>query len=423
MRTILWLCNNPTPQASEAFGCGTFSVGGWMVWLSEEIGRSKENHLCLAFPSRQVSCVKKASMNNIDYFAIPNTAKNSWTYDCDYESRFEELIDMTSPDVIHIWGTEYQHSLAIVNACKKKKVLNRCVVSIQGLVSVYTKYYLGNLSEKEKKSWTLRDIVKNDTLNIQKLHFQKRGEFETECLKSVYHVIGRTDWDKALTSQINPNAEYHFNNENLRTGFYENKWSINNCIPHRIFCSQAQYPIKGLDVLLKALPEIIKWYPDTKVVVGGAKIITGNAVKKTTYEEILLKSINKLHLNDHVEFVGMLNEGKMVEEYLKANIFVCPSAIENSPNSVGEAMLLGVPVVASNVGGTNCLLEHNKEGFLYQADADYMLAFYIKKLFESNDLARAFSEAARTHASKTHNRETNYKTLLRIYDEIENDGK
>lgn len=128
-------------------------------------------------------------------------------------------------------------------------------------------------------------------------------------------------------------------------------------------------------------------------------------------------------MNDHVEFVGMLDEGKMVEEYLKANIFVCPSAIENSPNSVGEAMLLGVPVIASNVGGTNCLLEHNKEGFLYQADADYMLAFYIKKLFASKDLALAFSKAARTHASKTHNREQNYKTLLEIYDEIENDGK
>ena len=52
-----------------------------------------------------------------------------------------------------------------------------------------------------------------------------------------------------------------------------------------------------------------------------------------------------------------------------------------------------------------------------------MLAFYIKKLFASKDLALAFSKAARTHASKTHNREQNYKTLLEIYDEIENDGK
>lgn len=169
-----------------------------MVWLSEEIGKSKDNHLCLAFPSRQVSCVKKASVNNIDYFAIPNTSKMAGHMIVPMKDRFEELIDMTSPDVIHIWGTEYQHSLALVNACKKKKVLNRCVVSIQGLVSVYTRYYLGNLSEKEKKSWTLRDIVKNDTLNVQQSHFQKRGEFETECLKSVCHVIGRTDWDKAL---------------------------------------------------------------------------------------------------------------------------------------------------------------------------------------------------------------------------------
>lgn len=418
MRTILWLCNNPTPKASVAFGWDKISVGGWLIWPSETLGRSKDYRLCLAFPSKRVINITKVSCEGVDYFAIPNHMKNNWTYEKCYESYFEELLDMTSADIIHIWGTEYPHSLALVNASDKKGLLNRCVISIQGLVSIYAKYYLGNLSDEEKKIKTLKDIIKRDTLKNQQKHFQKRGQFEIECLKKVSHIIGRTDWDEALTLQFNSSAQYHFNNENLRNSFYENRWDSEKCIPFRIFCSQAQYPIKGLDVLLKALPEIIKWYPYTKVVVAGAKIIADSQLKETSYGKILRDSIKKFGLDEHIEFIGMCDEKRMVEEYLKANVFVCPSSIENSPNSVGEAMLLGVPVVASNVGGTNCLLKHNEEGFLYQSDADYMLAYYVKKVFESKRLASDLANAAYEHALKTHNRERNYRILLDIYKNI-----
>ncbi len=423
MKTILWLCNNPTPDASIAFGWDICSVGGWMVWLSKELGLSDEYHLCLAFPSKNVKKIDKRDKDGISYYAIPNTVKNNWTYDSSYETRFEVLLDMVKPNLIHIWGTEYQHSLSLIVASEKKGLLNNCVISIQGLVSVYAKYYFGNLSDNEKQVKTLRDILKMDTLHDQQKHFQDRGRFEVQCIKKAKNVIGRTDWDKAIALQINPQIEYHFNNENLRDGFYENKWNVEQCIPHRIFCSQAQYPIKGLDVLLKALPEIIKYYPDTKVVIGGAKIIGANAFKKTTYGKIVQDLITKFKLSEHVEFAGMLNEKQMVDEFLKANVFVCPSSIENSPNSVGEAMLLGVPVVASNVGGTNCLLKHNEEGFLYQADAEYMLAYYVKRIFENKRVAVAFSDAAHEHASITHNRKENYEMLLHIYNRIESENK
>lgn len=415
MKNVLWLCNNPTPKASEGFGWDKISVGGWMVWLSEQLGSSSEYHLSLAFPSKKVRELSRCQKDGVDYYAIPNTTKNNWTYDESYEARFESLIDLVQPDVIHIWGTEYQHSLALVNACEKKGMLDHCIVSIQGLVSVYAKYYFGNLSETEKKIRTLRDIIKQDTMKTQQRHFQKRGLFEVACLQKVKHVIGRTDWDKALAVQINPRVTYHHNNENLRDRFYQNAWSAETCIPHRIFISQAQYPIKGLDVLLKALPEVIRVYPDTSVIVAGSKIVTGNRFKKTAYDKILTDCIKRNHLEEHIKFIGMCNEAQMVQEFLLANIFVCPSAIENSPNSVGEAMLLGTPVVASNVGGTNCLLQHRKEGLLYQADADYMLAYYIKELFGSKEESILFSKAARIHAADTHNREKNYNELMKIY--------
>ena len=76
----------------------------------------------------------------------------------------------------------------------------------------------------------------------------------------------------------------------------------------------------------------------------------------------------------NVRFLGPFDAPAMRDRYLRTHVYVSPSTIENSPNSVGEAMLLGCPVVSSNVGGVSDLLYHGKEGFLYQTSAPYMLA-------------------------------------------------
>lgn len=415
MKKVLWLCNNPTPKASKAFGWNSIALGGWLIWLSETLSREREVKLYFAFLSKEVKTITKEVAGNVLYYAVPNISKCAWEYCSKFEENFSKLLVEIEPDIIHIWGTEYQHSLAMIKACETSGYLDKCVVSIQGLVGIYAKYYFGSLSDDEKRVITLRDIVKKDTLHIQQKHFAMRGVFEIEALRKVKHVIGRTDWDFALVRQVNPNATYHVNNENLRDVFYSAQWSYDDCQKHSIFISQAQYPIKGLDVVLKALPEVLKYYPNTKVYVSGAQVIYGSKFKKTSYEKILVRLIEKYELQDTVCFVGMKNEEQMVEEYLKANIFVCPSAIENSPNSVGEAMMIGTPVIASYVGGTNCLLTHNAEGFLYQADADYMLAHYILKVFSDSKRTIEFSQEARKHAQQTHDRTKNYQELLKIY--------
>ena len=114
----------------------------------------------------------------------------------------------------------------------------------------------------------------------------------------------------------------------------------------------------------------------------------------------------------------MLSEKQMVAAYLETNVFLCTSSIENSPNSVGEAMLLGMPIISSNVGGVSDMLVHGKEGYLYQADAPYLLAYYIGLLFDDQEKERELGENARIHARKTHNKEENIKKLLEIYAEL-----
>ena len=123
----------------------------------------------------------------------------------------------------------------------------------------------------------------------------------------------------------------------------------------------------------------------------------------------------KYGLKDKIEFLGGLNAERMKAEYLKANVFVLPSTIENSPNSLAEAMLLGVPCVSAYVGGVPNLMVHEKEGFLYQPSAAYMLAHYIRVMFENPECAEKMGDAAAAHAVKTHDPEKNVQDLMQIY--------
>ena len=114
----------------------------------------------------------------------------------------------------------------------------------------------------------------------------------------------------------------------------------------------------------------------------------------------------------------------MCEQYLKANVFVMPSAIENSPNSLGEAMILGVPCVAANVGGISSLISHGKEGFLYQGNENHMLAYYISKVFDEPETMILLSENSRRRAMEYHDIEKNVTSYLEVYEKLmeENDA-
>ncbi len=252
----------------------------------------------------------------------------------------------------------------------------------------------------------------------------KRAYSEVRTLQNAQFVIGRTIWDKACVLNINPKLVYYPCNETLRPVFYTKQWNIESCEKFSIFVSQGSYPIKGLHFMLEALNIIKKSFPEVKLYIAGENYMGSTTIKqrlrKASYQKFIESLIREYNLEEHIFFTGQLNEVEMCSQYLKSHVFVCPSTIENSPNSLGEAMILGVPIVSSFVGGIPDLIIHNQEGFLYQHDAFYMLAHHVMKLFDDEVLCQNVSENTRKHALQTHNVERNIRQLVEIYEEVHN---
>lgn len=416
---ILWLTNIALPEASILMNEVPSPFGGWLESASKVLSKEENIELSISFPGMKLNNVKKLNGKRIKYYIFPNIQMKDKDLICDNIDLTNILIEV-QPDLVHIFGTEFAHSLAMVNVCKKLGI--ETVINIQGLVSIIAKHYTANLPLNIQRKYTFRDLFKQNNILQQKKEFEKRGLIEIEAIKKTQHIIGRTTWDYACTKQINPSANYYFCNETLRGEFYKHKWTLENCERHTIFMSQAAYPIKGLHYMLEALSILIRKHPETKLYIAGPDITASNSIKdklkKTSYSKYIAEMIKKNNLKDHVLFMGLLNEKQMCERYLKSNLFVCPSSIENSPNSLGEAMILGVPCVASDVGGVSDMLVNKAEGFVYQADAPYMLAYYISELFRNDELALNFSENARTHALKTHDYTINTNRLIDIYGDV-----
>lgn len=414
---ILWLINVPLPVLAKDAGLKVVPFGGWLVRLAAEIIKYPDIELYVLFKQTENEKGVYGETQGIKYCGFYQDVFTADEISDNHREVFRTTIEEYSPDIIQIFGTEHLHSYVMMEICKELHMESRVIVTIQGLISVYAKHYFADIPLAIRYGYSIRDIGRGN-VNAGRLLNIKKGRYEEAVIASAKNIIGRTEWDEACSKRLNPDVNYYCNNETLRESFYHARWNYDRCNKHQIFCSQASYPIKGIHHMLDALTEIVVQYPDTVLTISGDDFTSKPSIKQSLYQKYLIKKIERNGLKEHVRFLGQLQEQEMRDAYLAANVFVCPSSIENSPNSLGEAMLLGMPVVSADVGGVKSMLQHGTEGYIYPHDETYMLAYYVKKIFAMGEDAVQIGNAAHEHASRTHNVSTNVQQLYTIYHKL-----
>ena len=146
-------------------------------------------------------------------------------------------------------------------------------------------------------------------------------------------------------------------------------------------------PVKGLDVLLKAIPEILKSIPNFLLLIVGKDL--GEKSK-------LDKIIESKNISQQVQFLGLRSD---IQNILKlSDIGILPSRSESLSNAIVEYISVGLPVIATDVGGTKELILHGENGFLVKKEDSSGLARAVVKAFSSDSTLRNMSTMSRSRA-------------------------
>lgn len=162
---------------------------------------------------------------------------------------------------------------------------------------------------------------------------------------------------------------------------------------------------KGIDVLIKAMPEILKSHPDTRFVfVGGGNI--------SLYKEMIQ---NKGISEKNYLFTGHMGYLERARIFREATVFVNPSFFENCSISILEAMSSGCPLVASDVGGNPELIHSGKDGLLVRAFDEKAFARAIISLLKDENFASSIGREARRTVERSFSSAKCAEDTYRVY--------
>jgi glycosyltransferase involved in cell wall biosynthesis len=241
---------------------------------------------------------------------------------------------------------------------------------------------------------------------------KKAANREKHILAAVDAVFGRTGWDKAHALSLCPQGRYFHVGEILRPVFAEAEWSLSRCNRHTLIFTNAGHPRRGTENLFGAISILKNEFPDIRL------RLAGTISTRSGYGRFLRRRMSELEIDSHVDFLGYLGGDAMAQELTSAHIFAGTSYIENSPNSLAEAMVVGVPCVASYVGGTPSMVTDGETGILYPVEDIALLADSIRTLFSDDALAKRIGGRARDLGMRRHDPKTVTDQLIRGYETI-----
>jgi glycosyltransferase involved in cell wall biosynthesis len=410
---VLWLVNVPLPPVRARQGLPPLPGGGWLsATLTALVSEARDLEVVCA--SRTWPAPGPFECDGVRYVTLPlgrsegrwRDVLSNWATrvdDASLEAEMRSLIADTRPDLIHLHGTESPHAHAVLRAAGPIPVL----VSLQGSVSECAVHFYEGLAPADVIfDVASLEFVKGRGLVHQWRQLRRAAVREVETLKEASDLSGRTDWDREMAARTNPRARYWHMGEVLRKPFYESRWR-GTAEAGPVVAITSAAPYKGIDVLLRAFARIRARRTCRLSIVG--------RIEGTALWPSLRRLEAGLGLTGAVDWAGERSATEVAEILSACSAAVCASRVENSSNSVCEAMLVGAPVVASRTGGIPSLVTHHRDGLLFAVGDDQALESAVLSVLEDDDLARRLgTEAART-ASMRHDRSSVANRMLDVY--------
>jgi len=311
-----------------------------------------------------------------------------------------------SPDIIECFGAEWPYGAIAA------EVDVPVVIHMMGFLNIYYPSLRLAISNGERHRQMMRHIGSWTSALFLKKAESSAARLERRIMAANRYFMGRTDWDRLIVQYYSPGAVYYHVPEAIRPEIYAaaGQWRYHfGGEKLRLLTVTQSDARKGNEIILQTarlLRELLGLDFTWRV--------TGN---KETYAPFERRTGIR-HEDVNVTLLGRIEPTEVIEELRQADLFIHPSLIDNSPNSVCEAQLIGCPVIASNVGGVPQLVRHGETGFLYPYNEPHTLAFLIGNLYRSKELLTQISQNEVSLACRRHDPKAVADAVFAAYEAI-----
>jgi len=410
---VLWFANTvPRPWRVAS----TIPIGHWLDELEEELHARDDVELAVAG-----LCDQQPGRREVDgrpYFGIlrPDSRRklgrawSRWTGRLDTTAAVQgclRVIDEFRPEIVHVHGTE--RFFGEVGS----RTPVPCAISIQGLLTDIAPVYLKAVGTHRLDWIDWRRLATGTSMFNYAADMARRVHLEQAILRAASDVCGRTEWDRQRCLELAPRARYHHLDELLRRPFYGPRWT-----PHesrgelRLYTTMGAAPYKGLETIVEAVAHI------KSSGLKGVRLRIGGNLDQSELGRACRAIARRLGVADCIEELGSLDADAIVRELLACDVYVSASHADNSPNSLCEAQLLGVPCAAASVGGVPTLLEDGRAGALFADSDSAQLAELLCRLAADPRCAEALGARAARIAAVRHDRGRVIASAVELYQSI-----
>jgi glycosyltransferase involved in cell wall biosynthesis len=397
---VLWFTNIELPAVRRRLSLPVLGGGGWMEGLRTALGTQDSVQLGVA--AKGVKPFEPFDEEGVRYFHVePPPAKGrflgvaeGWRHRPDDRSLLANasaVVESFQPDLIHVHGSEGPFGLL------GEATSIPLIVSLQGLLVVYSRFCLAGVPLVDvARRVTSAEFAKGHGPIHESWDMRFEAQRELRILRSCRYVAGRTEWDRSVVSIVNPGAHYYQAEEVLRPEFYCHEWQAPQDGPFVVYTTGSSAPYKGLICLLEAVA-LLRGSVRREV-----RLRIGGEIVGSSMWPIARHAVSRLKLENAIRWLGALSPAGIASELKGASVYVHPSLIDNSPNGLAEAMIIGVPCVASSVGGIPSMIRDGTDGLLCGPNDVYDLAGRIAAIEADASLAARLGSNARARAERRH---------------------
>jgi len=300
-----------------------------------------------------------------------------------YQSQLNEILDRIQPAVVHAQGSTYHAYAALKSG-------SPTVLTVHGVFREDIKY--------------ARNLVIRLRNQLAALLIERYSLSHTRHLIAISRYVATY-----FSSLLRPETQVYYI-PNAIDKSYLNLQDIAS--GHTILFAGRVLPLKRLLDLVKAFEKIIQHFPQAQL------RIAGECQSEPAYVKTIRAFIREAGLHNQVHLLGSLSEEAVLREFAACDVLALPSAQENAPMVIAQAMAAGKPVVATPVGGVSGMVSHGETGFLVDVGDTDGLADALLHLLRDSSLRARMGQLGHKFAAENYHPDIVAKRTYDVYQRI-----